>query len=323
MERINWLDRAKMTGNDTAVGLIEEITDVNPEIDALFARPIDGTEFTTAVRIGLPSVGFRKLNQGVDASKSKFDKRRVECFILSGRVEVDQATYAAGKAVGETDLDIEATESVGVARAAKITLGSQIFYGNPGEDDAGFPGLRGLLPKTGDLVVDATGSTAGTGSSVYAIKTGIKDVALIMGNGGDAMNLSDFRDETIFDANGKPLPGRVADLMGWIGLQVPHKNCVGRIANLTAQAGKGCTDDILSELYSKFPVGSKPDFYIMSRRSARQLQKSRGTGVVVNVGPGAGLSGNVANSAPTPLMTADGIPIIITDGIVDNEAIEA
>ena len=320
--RITWLDRAKMVGNDLAVGLIEENLNVNPEIDELFARNIDGTSYDTAIRIGLPSTGFRGLNKGIAASKSEIDKRKVECFIFGGRVEIDKAAYAAAKQVGQTDLEVEATEASGVALSSKISIGTQIFYGAPGANDSGFPGLRGLLPKTGSLVVDAGGTTANTGSSVFAIKTGLKDVALVLGN-GDVFSLGDFRDETLYDDEQKPFPGRVADLCGYVGLQVPHKNCVGRIGNLTAQAGKGCTDDLMSELYSRFPVGSKPDFFVISRRSARQLQKDRGTAIVVNVGPGAGLTGNVAKAAPTPLMSADGVPIIISDSIVDNEAIEA
>lgn len=317
--RLNWLDRAAEVGNDVGVGLIEEIQTVTPEVDALFARNIgDATEYDTAVRIELPTAGFRALNKGIAASKSKIDKRTVKCHIMAGRVEIDVAAYTAGKKIGQTDLDIEVTEATGVAAAAKIKLGQQIFYGTGA--DNGFVGLKNLIAAASAISVDATGSTADTGTSVYAVKTGIKDVALVLGGGIAGLDLGDFRTETIYDEDGNTLPGRVADLLGWIGLQVPHANCVGRIYNLTAQTGKGVTDDILSELYSKFPIGYKPDYYFMSRRSARQLQKSRG--VVINVGSGALSNGRVAATSALPTHTADGVEIVVTDSILDTDAIE-
>lgn len=308
---INATDRAKMIGNDLAVGLLEEITNVAPEFDAMFARVIDGTTYKTAVRTGLPDVGFRALNAGIDAGKSVLDQRTVNCYIFGGRVEIDKAAYTAGRTVGMTDLDVEVLESTGIARNAKLTIGTQIFYGTT--SNQGFVGLQSAVDST--MVVDATGTTESTGSSVYAVKTGLQDVSLVFGN-GDVMSLTEFRDETLRDSNGKPFPGRVADLFGYIGLQVPHKNCVGRLKNLTTQTDKTLTDDMLSDLYAKFPIGSKPDVFIMSRRSARQLQKSRNSKISIIAG-----NGNFAATAPGALYTADGVPIVVTDSIVENEAI--
>lgn len=300
-----------MIGNDLAVGLLEEITNVAPEVDSMFARVIDGTTYRTAVRTGLPDVGFRALNTGITAGKSVLDQRTVDCYIFGGRVEIDKAAYTAGRTVGMTDLDVEVLESTGVARNAKLTIGSQIFYGTTSND--GFVGFQYLV--SGGMTVDATGSTASTGSSVYAVKTGLQDVSLVFGN-GDVMALTDFRDETLRDSTGKPFPGRVADLFGYVGLQVPHANCLGRLKNLTAQTGKTLDDDMLSDLYTKFAIGSKPDVFIMSRRSARQLQKSRSSKISIIAG-----QGNFAGTAPGALFSADGVPIIVTDSVLENEAI--
>lgn len=299
-----------MVGNDLAVGLIEEIVNVSPEIDALNARLIDGTTYKTVTRTGLPNVGFRELNAGLDAGKSVLEQKTVECYIFGGRVEIDKAAYTAGRVVGQSDLDIEVLETTGVAKNSKIAIGSQIFYGTTTNN--GFVGLKYLVDAS--MVVDATGSTASTGSSVYAVKTGVQDVSLVFG-AGNVMTLGDFRDETLRDANGKAFPGRVADLLGWIGLQVGNVNCLGRIKNLTAQSGKTLDDDMLSDLYAKFPIASKPDFYVMSRRSARQLQKSRSSKISLVAGS------NAPTGAPAALYSADGVPIIVTDSLVDIEAI--
>jgi hypothetical protein len=284
---------------------------VSPEVDAMFARVIDGTTYKTVTRTGLPHVGFRELNAGIDPGKSVLENKTVECYIFGGRVEIDKAAYTAGRVVGQTDLDIEVLETTGVAKNAKIAIGSQIFYGTT--SNQGFVGLQYLVPN--GMTVDATGSTAGTGASVYAVKTGMQDVSLVFG-AGDVMSLTDFRDETLRDSDGKPFPGRIADLLGWIGLQVGNVNCLGRIKNLTAQTGKTLDDDMLSDLYTKFPIASKPDFFVMSRRSARQLQKSRSSKISIIAG-----SGSVAGTAPGALYSADGVPIVVTDSLRDDEAI--
>jgi hypothetical protein len=323
--RINWADRAAQVGATIAQGWAEEIEPFAPEVDLFHAKVTSGTSYSTLVRTGLPSVAFRGLNEGVAPSKSTWDKRRTELYILSGRCEIDRAAYQAGKEEGKTDIDIEAAESIGVGKAAKIAIANQLIYGK-GADAKGFQGLKSLLPKGSLITVDATGSQANEGSSIYAVKTGDLDAALVFG-GGTVMDLGDFRDGDIDELDpetglpvGRKIPGRIADLLGWAGLQVNNTKCIGRILNLTAQANKTCNDDILSELFSKFPNGYKPDFYLMSRRSARQLQKSRG--VVINVGSNAPSKGSVASTAPMPTHTADGVPIVVTDTLIDTETIE-
>lgn len=315
--RANLLDMARLRGGDPVIGLIEENLSYAPEIGAFFARPpITGTKYESVVRTAFPAVGFRSANEGVTAGKSASKKTEVECFIFSGRVEVDKAVgmiYPFGGLAG-----YEMYEADGVMKNTLLKLGSQIWYGVT-QDSKGFPGIKAVTAFGGVTTVDATGSTATTASSVYAVKFGLKDVALVPGQ-GDVFKLSDFRDETIYDQNDAPLPGRVADLCGWIGLQVAQSYSVGRICNLTAQAGKTLTDSLLADLLAKFPIGQEPDAFFMSRRSRAQLQKSRT--VVINASSGGGKPVNVENLPPVPT-EAFGIPIITTDSILDTDAIES
>jgi hypothetical protein len=140
-----------------------------------------------------------------------------------------------------------------------------------------------------------------------------------MGNNAQ-LGLSEFRDQQItLDSGSTWLPGRVADLCGWIGLQLGNANCVGRIANLTADSTKTLTDAKIAQWLSQFPVGYQPDRLFMSRRSAYQLQSSR---TVVLNGGGTGKVGGASEViAPTPT-EAFGIPITVTDSILNTDAIE-
>ena len=192
-------------------------------------------------------------------------------------------------------------------------LGSQIYYG-VANDAKGFPGLQALVDSA--MVFDATGSTPSTGSSVYAVKMGPRHVQLLFGN-NTTFDLSPWRDETLTDSDGKKFPGEVADLVSWAGLQCVNKHAVGRIKNLTAQAGKTLTDAMIGQLLALFPVGQRPDFLFMNRRSALQLQTSRSV-TISATGSKSATGSEVFAPQPTE---SNGIPIVVTDSIVSTEAI--
>lgn len=305
------LDLAKLSGKDAVVGLIEAVTSVAPEVDRIPARTIRGTSYKTVARTALPTVAFRSMNSGVDATKSKFEEKLVQCFILGARVVVDKAAAAAYE---DGPAALQSIEAVGVMESAKIELGKQIFYGIS-EDAKGFPGLQAIVPST--MTVDAGGTTSATGSSVYAVRLGAQDVQLVFGN-GTTFELGDWREGDGEDAEGKKFPAWIADLTSWVGLQVTNPYAVGRLKDATADSGKGVTDAQIQTLLDTFPVGKMPNVLFMSRRSAGQLQRSRT--VVINSGPGARASGAIEAIAAYPT-EAFGIPIVVTDSLVNTEAL--
>lgn len=319
MARLTLLDVAKNNGHDREVGLIEEVLTSAPEAQVFPFRVIRGTSYATVTRTAFPNVGFRIANQGVTATKSEFARKLVEAYIFGGRVEADKAVAMAWEDGMES---YEMIEALGTFRQSLIKMGSQIWYG-VSTDAKGFPGIKAALPYTAGIadgsVINAAGSTSNTASSVYAVKFGVQDVTLIGGN-GQIPQLSEFRDETIYDSNSAALPGRVADLVGWVGLQVGNINCVRRIANLTADSGKGLTGTLLAKLVNSFPVGYKPDAIFMSRRSREQYQLSMT--VVMNGGSGGNPNGTQSNVMPLPT-SYDGIPIYGSDSILNTDAIEA
>lgn len=316
MPSANLLDIAKLTGNDTLVGLIEENIKVAPEVMRFPMRTIRGTSFKTGFRTSLPTTGFRSANAGQTPSKSGFAQKLVECYIFGGIIEVDKAVALAHE---DGPAAYEMIESSGVAESSIRELGSQIWYGTSNEA-LGFPGAKAFTPfggttaVTGDaLTVNATGTTANTAASVYAVKYGDKYAQLIGGQ-GNAFNLSPFMDQILADADGKKYAGRVADLTGWIGLSLQSEHSARRICNLTAEANKGLTDVLLANLMATFPVGVVPDAIYASRRSVDQLQASR---TLLNYG-----KSDRAKIADYPT-DYQGIPIIPTDSILNTDAIES
>jgi hypothetical protein len=240
--------------------------------------------------------------------------KTVECFIFRGAINVDKAVAMANE---DGPAALQAIEASGVGMSAGIEIGKQVWYGVD-EDSKGFPGLRALCPAA--IKVDAGGTTATTGSSVYGVKFGPQFVQMIYG-GGSVLSLPPFKEQSITDANGGQYDAYVSNLTAWIGMQCVHPYAIGRLYNLTADSGKGCTDAKLNALFHKYPVGYKPDAWFMSRRSLQQLQDSRTVTLQGNgkMGATGGAEGTVA---PIPTH-ACGIPIIVTDNIVDTETLGA
>ena len=314
MPRITLLDVAKMNGSDAITGLIEESVAFAPEVNMFPIRPVEGTSFKTLVRTGLPAVDFIAASAGIAAGKSTFENKLFETALLGGRIEVWKSVLDSPE--NGPASDIKATEASGVMEAAVRKVGRQIFYGKTALGSSlGFVGLVSFIDS--EMLLDATGTTASTGSSIYFVKFGQKDVSLIMGRNAK-MELSEFRVESLTDGDGNKGPGEVADLASWIGLQCASKHSVARIKNVTADSGKGCTDVLLAAGLQKFPAGIMPDAIFMSRRSRNQLQAARAA--VSNASTGKGELKGGSAYVPTPT-DFEGIPIIGTDSILNTEPI--
>lgn len=316
------LDVTRLTGNDVAVGLIEENLNAAPEVATFLSRVIPGTSYRTAVASGTPTTGFTGANEGIAAARSILDQRLVECFIYRGAVEIDKAVSVASQGLGIEDLEM--IEASRVAMSAMQGIGSQIWYGTSA-GAKGFAGLKDFIPKTAaagksTIMVDATGTTSGAATSVYAVKFGLKDVHLVWGN-NQTLSLSEFRDQQLTDSSGGKYAGRVAELTAWAGLQIGNVHCAGRILNITTDSGKGLTDSLISQLLEKFPVGYTPDALYMSRRSAGQLSRSRTVTIFSMAGVAPGNNRTTPNLAP-PVPDYYGIPIIVTDSILNTDATE-
>ena len=312
------LDIQKLNGNDAAVGLIEENLKYAPELQIVPFRTIRGTTYTTGVRTGLPETSFRNAHEGQAPGSSTFEQRLIQCFIFGGNIRADKAVADAYEDGAEA---WQAIEAMGVMQSAMQNLGKQMFYGVT-QNAKGFPGLKAALPfgeltKAGDpLTINAGGTTATTASSVYFVKLGVQDLTFVGGR-DRAFDLGDFREQMVYDSDGKGYDAYVAALTSWIGLQTGHENVARRICNITEDSGKGYTDALNAKALASFPIGHRPDVIFASRRSVTQLQIAR---TVV-------LQGNARTRPDQPTVAPrptdyDGIPIIETDSILNTDAIE-
>lgn len=320
MPTLNFLDLAKANSNDAVGGIIEDLTNVSPELTAFPVEDLGQGQlnYQTLHRTARPTVEFAHAGEGFTPSKSELRLVEHECFRFGGRVEAFKHiadNYRRGGAAG-----YKAFETKGVLDAALQTIGRQIWYGTS-VDSKGFPGLKAFTPFGGTYTYNAGGTTASTASSIYFVKFGEEFIELKAGrarNGSGIMDLPDFIVESILDANNKKAWAYVSELSSYLGLQTAAAHSVVRISNVTADSGKTCTDALLSEGLSLFPAEFMPDMIFMSRRSRKQLQNSR---TVTLFGQGK-TRPDQSNIAPTPI-DFEGIPIKATDNILNTDTIEA
>ena len=302
------LDIAIANGSDMTVGLIEETIKAVPEISKAASRTIKGAMFKTLVRTGLPTVAFRKANAGAATSKSTYENRLTETFLFNPQWNCDVAVADAYEDGAAAYLAMEAQA---IMESSFQYLGLQFYYGFANtttsnlNDALGNPGLAQYVDSS--MVVDATGTTASTGSSVWAVRFGPRDVTWVWGQDGQ-LALRPVRQQTLYDASSNPYLGYIQEVLAYPGLQFSRKYSAGRIKNITADSGKTLTDTLISKLLADFPVGLPPDYLFMSRRSLQQLQASR--------------TATTPTGAPAPYpQDSFGIPILVTDSILNTEPI--
>ena len=302
--RMTLLDIAKRNASDPLVGLIDEAAVAHPEWMLGDARTIAGTQYKTLVRTALPDVGFRRANEGVETKKSTLVNRLVECFIVDASWDVDKAAADAA----EDGAEAVCAEEAGAHMEGAITnLCKQFYYGTASGAAGAAYGYAGLIDMVDSgMVIDAGGTTDNTCSSIWAVKFGPKYTRWVMGADGSWGEGDIF--EQFVTVSSKQMLAYCQGIIGWMGLQIGHKQSIARLHSLTADSGKGATDDQIALLLEKFPVGLVPDVLFMNRRSLRQLQDSR--------------TATNPTGAPAPFpQDSFGIPIAVTDSIISTEAL--
>jgi hypothetical protein len=262
------------------------------------------TKYTTA-----PTVGFRAANDGRDQSKSQDTQVSVALKILDASFTVDYALAEAYRFGSDAFIAMEGARHL---KQAFFKAEQQVWYGTGAGDAAGFSGLGDEtdLDGAGDAqVVNAGGTAAGTGSSVWLIRSTDDDngTAIIAGQKGN-ISVGDTSIVSITGANSKVMPAYYTPISGWLGLQRGSKYSVVRIANLTAETGHTLTDAWIAKALALFPSNKGPTFMAMNRRSLAQLQASR--------------TATNQTGAPAPFPAdAFGVPIVPTDSILSTETL--
>jgi hypothetical protein len=300
---------------------VSSVLKTSPLVAALPMVPAsDGTNHRYPNYTGQPVVGFRAPNVGREMDSSDDTLVTVALKILDYSWMSDKAMADSWRRGSGKDEYI-AREGLRHIRSALFTFEQQLINGTIGASDSagaigsagGFAGFRdaGTVDAVADaMVVNATGTTADTASSVWAVRIAEDGICGVYKGDGAPFELGDTIVAPKISSAALFHPVYFTPGCTWLGCQVGGSYDIGRIANLTNDSGKGLTDLLMADLLGKFPVGYGPTHFVMSRRSRTQLQKSRTT--------------YSPTGAPAPVPTEyEGIPIIVSDAVSNTEELVA
>jgi len=299
------------------------------------------TGHKTTVITGLPTVGFRRFNEGVALSKSSSAAIEEGSAMLEGFFQVDRDLAIMSGDVNQYRLD----ESGLFMEAMNQTLQTYMLYGNAGVMPESFTGFGAryntLAGNIGAQIVDAGGvgtdNTSiwliGWGPSVFAMypKNSVgglfhEDVtvnrAALGGTGVEAMV-----GDVLQDANGRLFMG-YRDHFKWnCGLVVRDYRAVSRIANIDVSdlvAGNVSAADIIKLMiraYYKIPTNlrknvgragfGRPAWYVNPTiKAALHLQAVNKANVQLSLREVEGAE----------VLTFLGIPVREVDQLLNSEA---
>ncbi len=299
-------------GYDASQGIIEEVSNLVPELNFFDAHLIPGTSFQSVVQTSDPTTGFRAVGAGIDSSDEGYRLDTFNLGILAGLVQRDKAAFDADVRGRDAALAAAATALV---RSAMKTLAGKVWYGASTGSEK-FSGASALVKAA--LTIDAGGVAADGASglsSAYAVGKGLDRCHLVFCESSPLLNSSElvWKEGTMTGSNSKSVPSYWTDLTCWAGFACRNQNAIARIANLNGT--KPLTDTLLAELVSKYAEmndGANPDAIFCTFAQRLELQKSRG------VNFSTGRAGNLVVPAGVPLEYA-GIPIIATGSLAATE----
>lgn len=169
--KLTLADQAKRLDPDGSIAAIAEVlAETNPILQDMPMK--EGNELSghrSTRRAALPSVGWRRLNEGVTPTKSVTEQVVDQCAILEAWCEVDEKVAELnGNTAG-----FRMSEAVAFLEAMSQEFADTLFYGNSATAEAEFDGLsmRYASPTGNQNVLDA-GSSDTDNTSIWLIGWG-------------------------------------------------------------------------------------------------------------------------------------------------------
>jgi hypothetical protein len=282
-----------------------EVLDDAPVMAQAFAQPASqgGTLHQYLRRAVAAGSGFRKLGRGISNAAEEFDDISVVCELLDASYTRDVGKALAHRKGVSAYLE---RETLSELKSGFFKLETALFNIGLAHSYKGLPYFPDYWAKDLPQVVDAGGSG---GKSVWLLRWAEDGVSMIAGNDGRVdMRIPD-EDQIVEvrDADNRPYSAYRGTLLGWFALQVGSSFDAVRICNLDGTSGKTLTGDMLGNALSLFPAARQPNMIVMNRKALEEFRSSR-----TAYSP-------IGADAQRP-NEYEGIPIVTTDALVNNEA---
>jgi hypothetical protein len=318
-------EKMKREDPDHKIAAIIELLSETNEIlmDAVFMEGNLPTGHKTTVRTGLPSVTWRRLNYGVQPSKSQTAQVTDTCGMLEAYAEVDKDLADLN---GNT-ASFRLSEDSAFLEAMNQEMADTLFYGDTGTDPEKFLGLTPRFdagqttPNTRTVstyqVVDG-GGTGSDNTSMWIIGWGDNAVFMTYPKGSQAgLQHKDLGEVTLEDADGGKFQGYRSHYQWKAGLVVKDWRQVARVANIDVsamRAGSVNVDDKLIDAYYRIKNRKAGNMAIYCNQDvAKALHKRSLDKTNVNL--------TSENFDGKPVTRFLGIPIRTCEAILNTESL--
>jgi hypothetical protein len=314
-------DWAKRLDPDGKVPMVVELLSQTNQMldDMLFVEGNLPTGHRTTVRTGLPSVSWRRLNEGVAPSKSTTAQVDEQCGMLEAYCEVDKDLAELNGNTAEFRL----SEASAFIEAMSQEMQSTMIYGNASTAPEEFNGLAQRYAALGQNCISGSGSGSDN-SSIYLCLWGGQTVHGLFPKGSKAglqhEDLGLVTVETTAGVAGNRMRAYQDHWQWKCGLSVRDWRYVVRIANidisnLVAKSSAADLIELMIKAIHRIPnLGAGRAAFYMNRTVFQMLDIQRRDDVIT----GGGLVYADVDGKVVP--TFRGIPIRIVDALLETEA---
>ena len=304
---------------DTIVELLAETNEVLD--DMTFLEGNLPTGHRTTVRSGLPASTWRKLNYGVQPSKSTTVQITDTTGMLEAYAEVDKALADLN---GNT-ASFRLSEDRAFLESMNQTMANTLFYGDTGTDPEKFMGLSARYNSTtaesGDNIIVGGGSGSDN-TSVWLVCWGPNTCHGIYPKGSQAgLNHQDLGEVTLEDAANGKYQGYRTHYKWDIGMSVRDWRYIVRIPNIdvsnltkAASGSSAALVDLMVQAVENLPNVNLGRCVFYGNRTISSILRRQITNT-------SNVRLSMDEVAGKRVMSFDGIPFRRNDAILNNEAL--
>ena len=304
---------------DTIVEMLAETNEVLE--DMTFLEGNLPTGHRTTIRSGLPSSTWRKLNYGVQPSKSTTVQVTDTTGMLEAYAEVDKSLADLNGNTGAFRL----SEDRAFLESMNQTMANTLFYGDTGTDPEKFMGLSARYNSTGAASGDNIILGGGSGSdntSVWLVCWGPNSLHGIYPKGSQAgLNHHDLGEVTLEDAASGKYQGYRTHYKWDVGMTVRDWRYAVRIPNIDiSNLNKGATSssadlvDLMVQAIELLPNTNLGRCVFYGNRTISSILRRQITNT-------SNVRLSMDEVAGKRVMTFDGIPFRRNDALLKNEAL--
>lgn len=311
---------SRVDANGKVQTIVELLSETNEIIeDATFLECNDGTGHKTTLRSGLPEATWRKLNYGVQPSKSRTVQVKDACGMLEAYAEVDKALVD----LNGNKADFRLSEDRAFLESMNQSFAETLIYGDSSIHPERFMGLAPRYSdpsaENGQNIIDA-GGTGADNTSIYLLVWSPLTAHCIYPKDTKAgIDHRDLGEVTLEDEKGGRYQGYRTHYKMNPGFTLRDWRYGARIANIDvtalkkdASSGADLVDlmDQAIELIPNIAMGRAVFYCNRTIRSFLRRQIKNHNNVRLSLEEVAGKK----------VLTYDGIPVRRVDAILNTEA---